>query len=231
MLVAAAFCPHPPVILPEIAGGASADLDMLRKACDESIERLVRARVEEVVVVGNGPRTHRFGAAACGSLAGFGVDVRAGWGAGDPDPEPLPLSLTVGAWLLARAGWSGPTRGLAVAGDVSPPGCLALGRSVRSERLGLLVMGDGSARREIEAPGYLDERAAGFDRRVSALLAAADATGLAELDPVLAGELLAAGRPAWQVAAGAVTHPMRGAVLYDEAPYGVGYLVAGWEMR
>ena len=69
----------------------------------------------------------------------------------------------------------------------------------------------------------------GFDRHVVRLLAAADVEGLMALDPSLADDLLVAGRAPWQVAAAAVTQPMRAAVLYDDAPYGVGYFVAGWE--
>jgi hypothetical protein len=91
------------------------------------------------------------------------------------------------------------------------------------------VMGDGSACRTERAPGYLDERAVGFDAEVARALAEADTGALSRLDPVLAAELLAAGRAPWQVLAGAARGGrFTGALLADEAPYGVGYLVATW---
>lgn len=61
---------------------------------------------------------------------------------------------------------------------------------------------------------------------------APDAEALLGLDPVLAAELGAQGRAAWQVFAATVlaAWPDRGAeVLYAGAPFGVGYHVALWE--
>jgi len=59
-----------------------------------------------------------------------------------------------------------------------------------------------------------------------------DLAALASLDPALATDLLAAGRPAWQVLAGALlTSPLAAdrphtEILYSDAPLGVTYLVA-----
>ena len=65
-------------------------------------------------------------------------------------------------------------------------------------------MGDGTARRSVSAPGYLDERAAPFDAAVERAVRDGDLPALAALDPALAADLLAAGRPAWQALAGAL---------------------------
>ena len=63
-------------------------------------------------------------------------------------------------------------------------------------------------------------------------LAKADVGALARLDPGPAAELAAAGRAPWQVLAGAAGDgEFTGALLADEAPYGVGYLVASWLRR
>lgn len=52
---------------------------------------------------------------------------------------------------------------------------------------------------------------------------------LAALDAELAAELLAAGRAPWQVLAGAAEGAgLDGRLLYEDAPYGVGYFVAAW---
>ncbi|SCD41828.1 hypothetical protein GA0115236_106013, partial [Streptomyces sp. IgraMP-1] len=145
---------------------------------------------------------------------------------------PLPASLAVGAWLLADHGWAAcPVEGLAV-GTGCPPGrCAELGAGLAAgpARTALLVLGDGSACRTVKAPGYLDERAAPFDALAAEALGTADTAALAGLDPVLAEELGAAGRAPWQVLAGAAAGAgLAGKLLYDEAPYGVGYFVAAW---
>ena len=87
-------------------------------------------------------------------------------------------------------------------------------------------MGDGSARRSAAAPGYLDARAEPFDASVELAFRDGDLSALTTLDPVLARDLLASGRPAWQTLAGALAPGPQTAVLYSEAPFGVAYLVA-----
>lgn len=213
------MCPHPPLIVPEVACGAAPELDDLRAACAEAVRRL---DADLIVVVGSGPHARDFGPDASGSLRPYGADVTVGGG----DPV-LPLSLTVGRWLLA--GRTAVYR--AVAEDASPESCARLGAELAglAARVALLVMGDASACRTERAPGYLDERATGFDAEVARALADADTEALLRLDPGLAGELHAAGRPPWQVLAGAARDGRyAGELLADEAPYGVGYLVASW---
>jgi aromatic ring-opening dioxygenase LigB subunit len=90
-------------------------------------------------------------------------------------------------------------------------------------------MGDASACRTLKAPGYLDERAADFDAEIARALGSADVEALKTLDTALAHELKVAGRAPWQVLAGAAAGAgLGGALLYDDAPYGVGYVVAAW---
>jgi hypothetical protein len=57
VLVAGAVCPHPPLLVPELAGGAAPELDALRAACDEAVRRLLAARPDLVVVVGAAEET------------------------------------------------------------------------------------------------------------------------------------------------------------------------------
>ena len=95
-----------------------------------------------------------------------------------------------------------------------------------------LVVGDGSARRSERAPGYVDPRAEPFDAAVAAALAAGDAGALRDLDPALGADLLAAGVPAWRAVGHALAgHRYAADLLYDAAPYGVGYFVAFWAAR
>lgn len=228
MLVAAAVCPHPPLLVPDLAASAAGELDPLRAACDGAVASLLAAGPELVVVVGDAPAVGPYPADAWGSLAGYGIDVPVGAGPGAPS---LPLSLTLGRWLLGRAATAVPVLAFGVSSDAEPGRCAQLGAALaeRAARVGLLVMGDGSARRSLKGPGYLDERAEPFDATVARALGGADPAALLAIDPGLAGELLAAGRAPWQVLAGAAGGaPWRGEVTYDDAPYGVAYFVATW---
>ncbi|MEU5887539.1 class III extradiol dioxygenase subunit B-like domain-containing protein [Streptomyces sp. NPDC047461] len=236
MLVAAAVCPCPPLLVPEVAAGAAPELDAARTACTDALGVLAAARPDLLVVLGpaepSGRGTHPEGAA--GSFRGFGVelDVRLGADKGVASGRVLPPSLAVAAWLLERTGWAdAPIEGLGVGEPLAAERCIETGREIaaRAERVALLVMGDASACRTLKSPGYLDERAAPFDAEVARALGAADVAALEALDAELAYELKVSGRAPWQVLAGAAEGArLDGRLLYDDAPYGVGYLVATW---
>ncbi|MFJ7196203.1 MULTISPECIES: class III extradiol dioxygenase subunit B-like domain-containing protein [unclassified Streptomyces] len=236
MLAAAAVCPCPPLLVPEVAAGAAPELDAARDACAEALGVLAAARPDLLIVVGPadlpGRGPHPEG--ATGTFKGFGVGlgVRLGHDRGPVADDTLPPSLSVGAWLLARAGWDGaPVEGLGVGEQLETDRCTSAGRDLaaRADRVALLVMGDGSACRTLKAPGYLDQRAEAFDAAAARALGAADSDALTALDASLAYELKAAGRAPWQVLAGAAQGARpAGRLLYDDAPYGVGYLVAAW---
>ncbi|UXY22358.1 class III extradiol dioxygenase subunit B-like domain-containing protein [Streptomyces cynarae] len=235
MLVAAAVCPFPPLLVPEVAAGAAPELDGARAACKDALGVLAAARPDRLVVVGPAGEGEEgtYAEGARGSFRGFGVDVDVRLGAGGTAQErELPPALAVAAWLLDRTRWAGaPVEGLAVPELVAPERCAEVGAELaaQAERTALLIMGDGSACRSVKAPGYLDERAADFDAEVARALGAADVTALRSLDPALAHALRARGRAPWQVLAGAAEGVrLSGNLLYDEAPYGVGYMVAAW---
>jgi hypothetical protein len=219
MIDRVAFCPHPPMLVPAVAQGAAPELDDLRAACIDAI-RAIAEPDRRLVVLGSGPSTKAYPATARGSLAGYGLPYEVPLGSDDAGAAELPLSLTIGAWLVREA--LGPDTG-------------AIGYSIAGwapaieGEVTLLVMGDGSARRSIAAPGYLDERAEAFDADVADALADGDPDPLARLDADLGAELLAAGTPAWR-AVGELLAGRRFAarLAYDAAPYGVGYFVATW---
>jgi hypothetical protein len=226
MLVAAAVCPHPPLLVPGLASGAAAELDDLRTACDAAVQRVAQADPDLVVVVGDAPAVGPFPEDAWGSLAGYGVDVAVGEG---PGPATLPLSLTLGRWLLDRRPARTARLFFGVSADADAARCAQLGAALadRAPRVAILAMGDGTIRRTLKGPGYLDERAAPFDEAVAGAFRGGDPAALLGLDPRLADELVATGRTAWQVLAGAADgQAWAGDVLYAEAPYGVAYLVA-----
>ncbi len=216
MIVAAAVCPHPPLLVPEIAPGTDVELGDLRAACLTAVRGLVASGADRIVVIGSGELVDDLDERAGGTLAGYGADVRAGG-----DDLVLPLALTIGAWLLDAAGWAGPRT---YASD--PTGT--------SDDVALLVMADGSNGRSEKAPGFLDERAEPFDAAIASALADGDTAALIALDPDLGAALASTGVPALRALGEAVAaETARGAavaarVLYDEAPLGVGYVVADW---
>lgn len=237
MLVAAAVCPCPPLLVPEVAVGAAPELDAARAACTDALGVLAAARPDRLVVVGpvEGPGVEAYPEGTAGSFRGFGVplDVRLGRAGEDSaSGRELPYAHSVGAWLLGRTGWSdAPIEGVGVGEPLAAERCIQEGRDLaaRAERVALLVMGDASACRTLKAPGYLDERAAPFDAEAARALGTADVEALRALDTGLARELKVSGRAPWQVLAGAAEHAgLEGALLYEGAPYGVGYIVAAW---
>ncbi|WP_052851394.1 hypothetical protein [Streptomyces avicenniae] len=236
MLVAAAVCPCPPLLVPEVAGGAAPEMDAARAACADAIGVLAAARPDRLAVVGPaGPgQQGAFPAGTRGSLRGFGVDVEVTLGdaPGADGEQSLPASLTLAAWLLARTGWhAAPVTALGLDEALAQDRCADAGRDLAAgpERVALLVMGDGSACRSAKAPGAYDERAAGFDADAARALGAADTVALAAIDQAVAEELRASGRSGWQLLAGAAAGTgLAGRLLHDEAPYGVGYFVASW---
>jgi hypothetical protein len=151
------------------------------------------------------------------------VDVELGFaGPERPGGRRLPPAHTVGSWLLDEARWNGPRLGVA-------PGDLADALVRLPVPVGVLAMGDGSARRTVKAPGYLDDAAEPFDAAVAEALRSGDAAALAALDPGEGERLLAAGVPTWRAVGAALAGAAVTARLHFEgAPYGVGYLVADW---
>ena len=146
-----------------------------------------------------------------------------------PAGPPLPLPLGLGARLLDESGYRGPRLLQSVHSGEPAAACLRLGAGLRTlgDRVGLLVMADGSACRSLRAPGYLDPRAAAFDAAIADAVRSGDLAPLRAMDSDLARELLVAGRPGWQVLAGAIPGRAPGTeVLYEADPFGVFYLVA-----
>ncbi|MGY1745657.1 hypothetical protein [Blastococcus sp. SYSU D00695] len=218
-----AFCPCPPLLLPAVEGRAAPETEALRAACAAAVEAVLAGGPETVVVVGPGA-SGRYGAGDAGDLRGVGVDLAVPFAGGArPGGRRTPTALTVGAWLLDRAGHTGPRLGVG-------PEDLAGALAGLPGGAAVLALGDGSARRTVKAPGYLDDDAAPFDAAVAAALASGDAGALAGLDAAAGERLLAAGVPVWRavgrvLGGRAVVAPR---LLHDAAPFGVGYLVATW---
>lgn len=229
MILAAALCPWPPLLVRELTG-ASLVLPELRAACAGAVATLLRDRPEVVAVVGPGTVTTSWPGDGRLNAAAFGGPRAARPGPQGAGRPVLPPAPGIGAYLLDQAGYAGPRLIWSVSADEPAAGCRKLGNDLagRDTRTALLVMGDGSARRGRRAPGHIDERAPAFDARVEQAVRAGDTRALLDTDPGLARELMATGRPAWQVMAGALEgYPgLSVDVPYAGDPFGVYYLVA-----
>jgi hypothetical protein len=227
-LAAAAFCPHPPLLVPRFAGGPAPEMDAVRAACRAAVTLLMGGAPDQFVIVGSGPETAELPPGTRGSLAPWGVDVPVSLGVpSQTDKDWLPLSVAVGAWLLGVP--PRPVRGQAVRADLPAPDCAALGRALVAgpSRVALLVMGDGAA---VDREQQRGPAATAFDAAVAGALEAGDGAALLAIDDRTAAGLECTGRAPWQVLAGAagIVKPARPRLLYHDAPYGVGYLVASW---
>lgn len=210
MITAACFLPHPPLLLAEYASLADPG-GQVRDRCLVALAEFAATRPDQVLVL-------------------TGTDPVA------PELASRPaLGLRVATELLASTGGLPMPRELTVAFDAGPneidTAASWLRAYAKGPRTGVLVLGDGSARRGEKAPGYVDERAFPFDELVTQALAAGDPEPLRRLDPELAAELLVAGRAAWQVLAAAVAGPAEVVSAYADDPFGVLYHVAVWRWR
>ncbi|MEO9138736.1 MAG: hypothetical protein ABI345_06670 [Jatrophihabitans sp.] len=221
MLTGVVFCPQAPVLVSGVGLGDDPDLDAVRSACRTAIRRVATPGTR-VAILGSGDRPGLFAPSSRGSFAALGADVTVCLGPDQEGPLDLPLSLTVGAWLVRDAlGAQSSATGAAV--SATAPTWPDLDADV------VVVVGDGSARRTTGGPGYLDDRAQGFDGRQADALRSGEPSRLAP-DAELGAQLLAAGVPAWTAAAG-LPGRYDAELLYDAAPFGVGYFVATWTRR
>lgn len=201
-------------------------MDAVRVEALAAVRRLVDDAPARVLVVGSDAPPAPADERAGGSLSPHGIDVTAGGPNGG-----LGLAHTIGAWLLDEAGWTGSR---------------VYVHEVHASDLddaAVLVMADGSARRSERAPGHLDDRAEPFDATIAAALADGDADALGGIDLELADSLLCAGAQAWRMVGDAVSarlHATEGAPVdgsgvearlhLDDAPLGVGWFVAEWNV-
>ncbi len=129
----------------------------------------------------------------------------------------------MGDHLLDLAGWGGERRYHPLPGA---PTVEELHDAV------VILLADGSARRSDTSPGPFDPRAEEFDSVIEKALAGGDAAALASLDTALGAELMVAGVDALRVLGdwGGRLGVAASELIRAEAPFGVAYWVAVWEL-
>lgn len=221
-LLGAALCPHPPLLVRELTGRDDVAAE-LRSAALAAVSWLLEPAPEVVVVVGGADPPGRREPAQF-DLRRFGTTQPR-----LPAGDRLPLSLGIGRMLLADSGWTGRTELVGLACDASGDELRRLADELLDPALStaVLLLGDGSARRGEKAPGFLDERAFGFDDAVAAALTKGDAATLRGLDADLARDLMVGGRSALRLL-GHLGAPDQAELSYRDDPFGVSYFVARW---
>lgn len=237
VLSALAFVPSPPLLLAELAGSATGELDDLRAAVREVCDDLGQS-CHDWIGVGVGATTTWIDGDAAGTYAGFGADVVVGLA---PDRGPVDRAMELAALTVgllrgqAVPQWSVPVQLVARNASVQDVAAVALDLRGRVDAapgpVGLLVVGDGATTLTDKAPGAFDDRAEAVQHAIDDALGRADVDALASLDAALCDALGVDGRVAWQVAA-TLVGPARVLPhsLFRGAPYGVGYHVASWSL-
>lgn len=253
MISRAVLSPGAPLLIPGLAEDLAAEVPDLVHAVDRAVRCL--REVDRILLLSSGPRArdsavrgdtrsvvHPAGTAVSSALltgtmgrAHFSGPL-AGPGVGRPPTDPAcpspGVGVTVGAALLARAGIDLPTTAIEVADRTAEIAGLLEDARSSLDRVGVLVLAEGSAGRGPGSPGGGSPAADSLDTALAAALRSGDPAALrraAELDTATAGRLLFTAGPALlSLVDLAPRPPSRAELLLDTAPFGVGYLVALW---
>lgn len=200
-----AFLPTTPLLIPEIATGASGDLARLRRHALAAVDWACDGARDTAVLVPGDQQAELDDWA----LDGFGVRVGTG--------DPVTLPVAIAGWLLGG-------RTARVVGAELAAAALPAADAV-------LVMGDGSCARGPRAPGHMHPDAITFDERALHVLRTGDPAALARLDPMTARAVGASGPPVWRCLAPLLAEVDQARMDVAEDPFGVLYLVARWTAR
>jgi hypothetical protein len=236
VLVAAAFVPGAPVLVPELSGPELSEVVPVRVAALRVCRDLAEICRRWVIVGGGDSRRP---VSPRGTFAGFGADLVVDLDSGSKesaDPA-MPTAFLLGGWLHAQ---TAPEVTLTVEvtdRDAPASHCHRQGLDLRAklatvpEPVGLLVVADGATTLTEKAPGGLEPEAVGYQQHIDAALETADYAAIARLDEFSCARFGVDGRAAWQLAAGAFDDsPVTSGLRYAGAPFGVGYTVAWWTL-
>ncbi len=230
MLSAIAIVPAAPVLVPELAGAAAAEVADLTAAVLAAAALLP----SRWMVIGAGQTDDVLDPRTVGTFAGFGADVRVELSprahAAEP-PAALPVCALLAGWVRGRVRPEATAQVHVFRADHDVDTALTRGRQLRAEidRLpdptGVLVVADGANTLTPTAPGGYDPDNAAAQLALDDALANGDVAALAGLPRQILG------RVAFQVLAGlSEPGPRSAKELYRGAPYGVGYFAGAWQL-
>lgn len=243
----AALVPSPPMLVPALCGHAAApdtasgeEPAVLRAAVLAAAAELADV-ADHWTVIGAAGAAADYGPETAGTFRGFGAELRVTLSDSVPATAAadarLPLPVLIAGWLREQVAPAARIRARVLAHDTTPAQAAAAGAALRAdldttgEPRAVLVVADGAATLTVASPGYLDERAEGFQADLDRALRLGDRAALAALDPALCAAVWAQARPAHQALAGlfaADPADPRVRTLYQGAPFGVAYDVGLW---
>lgn len=226
MLAAIALIPSAPVLVPELAGAAAAEVAQFHASALAAVAVLP----DRWIVIGVGPADQIIEPATRGTFAGYGVDVPVALSADAPQfITDLPLCALIAGWLRGLTNPAARVQVRVYAADHDVDTALARGRALGAaieeagDPIGVLVVADGANTLTQGAPGGYDPDAGPVQAALDDALASGNAAALTRLPNGIIG------RVAYQVLAGlAEPNPHGANELVRGAPYGVGYFVGTW---
>jgi hypothetical protein len=225
VLSAIAIIPSAPVLVPELAGAAAAEITDLGHA----VSAAASALPDRWIAVGVGASDAVIGPGATGSFGGYGVDVTVGLSTAASEVAALPLCALITGWVRGQARSTVRAEVRVFAADHATDAARCRGRALRAEideaadPIGVLVVADGAHTLTPAAPGGHHPDTVQVQASLDDALANGDAAALLRLPAWIPG------RVAWQVLAGlAEPLPRSAKQLYRGAPFGVGYFAGVW---
>jgi hypothetical protein len=231
VLTAVAIIPSAPVLIPELAGVAAAELADLRDA----VFRCVSVLPRRWVAIGVGSSDQSIGPASAGTFAGYGADVQVALSPGTYELQPLPLCALMTGWVRGQVEPDASARVHSYAATLDQDAAVNRGRELRTQvaeaadQVGVLIVADGANTLTAAAPGGHDPDSPAVQDALDDALATGDTAALIGLPAGVVG------RVAFGVLAGLAgpTGPTEVARMtatehYRGAPYGVGYFAGLW---
>ncbi|HJT95299.1 MAG TPA: hypothetical protein VJ777_25755, partial [Mycobacterium sp.] len=192
MLSAIAIVPSAPVMVPELAGIAAAELSDLREAVFAAAASLPM----RWIAIGVGAADSVVGPDGVGTFAGYGVDLqialspRAG-----AAPTELPLCALIAGWVRGQVNPAAHAEARAFSADHDVDAALERGRRLRAEideaadPVGVLVVADGAHTLTPSAPGGYDRDSIPLQTALDDALTHGDAAALTRLPPAIVGRV------------------------------------------
>jgi hypothetical protein len=227
VLGAIAIIPSAPVLVPELAGAAAAEVADLR----EAVLAAAAALPPHWIAIGVGDEDRVISRDSVGTFAGYGVDVGVRLSpAADGPATKLPLCALFTGWVRGHARSDAYAEVRAYTDRHGADAAVALGEKLRAEiddaneQVGVVIVADGANTLTAAAPGGYQPDDVEVQRQLNEALAAGDVPALTKLPAQVVG------RVAYQVLAGlAAPTPRSAKELYRGAPYGVGYFAGAWQ--
>ena len=230
MLSAIAIVPSAPVLVPELAGAAAAEVADLAAATLAAAALLP----DRWVAIGTGSDDGLLSPDAVGTFAGFGADVRvrlSPWADEAAAPVAFPVCALLAGWVRGQAQPHASAQVRIYRTDIDADAALDRGKRLRAEidglaePVGVLVVADGANTLTPAAPGGYNPDNAAAQQALDDALALGDIAALCRLPRQILG------RVAFQVLAGvAEPGPRSAKELYRGAPFGVGYFAGAWQL-